>query len=52
MVNEMKQYHRCGECPEIIGNCWQGYVFCSFLHQDVWADSLQCPHGDDLREMF
>lgn len=52
MVNEKNDYPKCGECPEVNGCVWQGYVYCSYLHQDVWAGSLQCPHGDILRECF
>lgn len=52
MVNEKNDYHKCGECPEVNGCVWQGYVYCSYLHQDVWANSMQCPHGDILRECF
>ena len=47
-----KHYHKCGECPEVTGNVWQGYVYCKYLNQDVWANSMQCPHGDILRECF
>lgn len=50
-VNENEE-NRCGQCSEVIGCRWKGFVYCAYLHQDVWADSLMCQHGEDLLECF
>lgn len=52
MVNNEEQQARCGSCREVIGNVWQGFVFCQWLRCDVYADSLQCDHGRDLEESW
>lgn len=52
MVGENQTIPRCGECKEVTGCVWQGYVFCSYLNQDVWAQSIKCQHGMDLDECF
>lgn len=52
MVNEKENEPRCGSCLETCGNVWQGYVYCMWLHCDVWADSLQCEHGKFLQDCF
>lgn len=52
MVEEKKPIPRCGECSEVCGSVWQGYVFCAYLNQDVWAQSIKCQHGLDLDDAF
>lgn len=52
MVNEFVNCPRCRKCPEIVGSREGAFVFCAFLSQDVWADSIMCPHGEDLNECF
>lgn len=52
MVNVAMEEPRCGQCPEVVGERWQGYCFCAFLNQDVWANSVMCPHGKFLAECF
>lgn len=52
MVNEFMDCPRCRECEEVIGQRESAFVYCAFLRQDVWGDSIQCPHGELLREIF
>jgi hypothetical protein len=52
MVTENMPVHFCEECPEVIGDPCEGWVFCPCLNQRVWAKSLMCPHGEDLLEVF
>jgi len=52
MVNEFMKCPRCRACSEVNGNRHGAYVFCAFLNQDVWGDSIQCPHGENLSECF
>jgi hypothetical protein len=52
MVEEKTTCHLCGECPEMAGDIIAGFGFCYFLHQRVWANSVMCPHGEDLLECF
>lgn len=50
MVNLENTQLKCGSCPEHVGCPFNGYVYCAMLGQDVWADSLRCPHGIDIEE--
>lgn len=43
---------RCGSCREINGDVTQGFVYCHWLNQSVYAESIMCPHGRDLEECF
>lgn len=43
---------KCRDCKECVGQIWQGYVYCAWLHCDVWAASIQCEHGKLLNEVF
>lgn len=43
---------RCRDCKEVTGDGWQGYVYCCYLHCDVWGASIQCEHGKLLNEVF
>ncbi|MBR4846179.1 MAG: hypothetical protein IKU98_07145 [Bacteroidaceae bacterium] len=52
MVKNEEQVKRCGSCKEINGCVWQGFVYCSYLNQDVWAQSIRCQHGNDIDEIF
>lgn len=52
MVETTKDQPRCGSCKEINGCVWQGFVYCSWLNQDVWAQSIRCQHGMDMDEIF
>lgn len=52
MVTEKQEQPKCGACKEVIGDIWQGYVYCAYLHCDVWANSLMCQHGKDLDEIW
>ncbi len=52
MVNCGMDSPRCCTCPEVVGEKFQGYVFCMFLNHDVWGQSIRCPHGMDLAECF
>lgn len=45
MVNKQEIEPRCGQCAEVIGNVWQGFVYCCHNKCDVWADSIMCNHG-------
>ena len=52
MVNEFMDCPKCRVCAEIIGQREGAFVYCAFLRQEVWADSIQCPHGELLQEIF
>lgn len=52
MVEENKVYYRCRQCKELLGSREAAYVYCPFLHMNVWGDSLMCPHGEFLMECF
>lgn len=50
MVEKEMNEPRCGSCMEVNGCIWQGFVYCSWNHCDVWADSIMCDHGKDLMD--
>lgn len=52
MVEEKNKEMTCGHCPLIMGDIWQGFVYCTVLNQDVWAGSLMCKQGKDATEIF
>ena len=52
MVNEGMDKPRCRACEEIIGQREGAFVYCGFLRLEVWGDSIQCPHGELLQEIF
>lgn len=52
MVIEDLNDMRCRQCSCVIGECFKGYVYCCWLNQDVWGDSLACDHGKDLALSF
>lgn len=52
MVNKKDDAPRCGACREVFGEPWRGFVFCHYLKQEVWSESLMCEHGKDLEEIF
>lgn len=52
MVNEFVDCPRCRQCLEVAGGREDAFIFCAFLNQDVWGDSLMCPHGENLMECF
>lgn len=52
MVNEFMDCPKCRECVEIIGPRKSAFVFCAFLGQEVWGDSIQCPHGELVNDVF
>lgn len=52
MVNEFNDCPKCGQCKECRGEIWQGYVYCAWLNQDIWAGSLMCQHGLDLLDSW
>lgn len=52
MVGKNDDEKKCGACSEVVGDVWNGYVFCRFLGCDVWAGSIMCQHGKDLQEIF
>lgn len=43
---------RCRMCPEVIGEPCEGMVYCMFLNEKVWGESIMCPHGDFLLDCF
>lgn len=43
---------RCIQCMEVAGEREGAFVFCAFLNNTVWGDSLMCPHGLNLLECF
>ena len=49
MNNDQK---RCRQCPEVNHHEFGGFVYCAWLNQDVFAESIMCPHGRDLLECF
>lgn len=48
--NETNQ--TCASCDESVGQIYNGMIYCCWLHCEVFAASLQCPHGALLRELF
>ena len=52
MVNVEKDEPRCRLCLEVAGDREGAFIFCAFLNQSVWADSVMCPHGINLMECF
>lgn len=52
MVNNDFKEPRCRQCLEVAGEREGSFVFCAFLNQSVWGNSLMCPHGEDLMECF
>lgn len=52
MVNEFIYCSRCRTCKEVIGPREGAFVFCAYLNQDVWADSIQCSHGELVNDAF
>lgn len=52
MVNQGMNEPRCRKCLEVAGEREGAFVFCAFLNQSVWGESLMCPHGLDLLECF
>lgn len=52
MVNVAMEEPRCRQCMEVAGEKGGAFVFCAFLNQIVWADSIMCPHGKLLAECF
>lgn len=52
MVNVAMEEPRCKQCLEVAGDREGAFVFCAFLNQTVWADSVMCPHGKLLAECF
>lgn len=52
MVNVGVDEPRCRQCMEVAGEREGTFVFCAFLNQSVWGDSLMCPHGLNLMEGF
>lgn len=52
MVNEENKVPQCGKCKEVIGCVWKGFVYCAYLNQDVWAQSMMCKHGKDLLDTW
>lgn len=47
-----KKEPRCGACREVWGAQWQGFVYCHYLNQDVWAESIMCNHGRYMEDIF
>lgn len=52
MVNDFMECPRCRQCPEIAGERDGAFVFCVFLNNRVWGDSIMCPHGEFLHDCF
>lgn len=52
MVNQGMNEPRCRQCLEVAGEREGAFVFCAFLNQSVWGDSVMCPHGQNLQECF
>lgn len=52
MVNQGMNEPRCRHCLEVTGEREGAFVFCAFLNQSVWGDSLMCPHGLNLLDCF
>lgn len=52
MVNVAMNSARCRACPEISGDRHGAFCFCAWLNQEVWGDSVVCPHGENLNEAF
>lgn len=52
MVNQAMSEPRCRQCMEVAGDKKGAFVFCAFLNQSVWGDSVMCPHGLNLEECF
>lgn len=52
MVNESMNEPRCRQCLEVAGERGGAFVFCAFLNQSVWGDSVMCPHGLNLLDCF
>lgn len=52
MVNQRMNEPRCKQCMEVAGDRESAFVFCAFLNQSVWGDSVMCPHGLNLEECF
>lgn len=52
MVNDFMPTLFCKDCPEVMGDPCEGFVFCPHLNQRVWAMSIMCPHGENLTECF
>lgn len=52
MVNVGMNLPRCRACPEISGDSHGAFVFCTWLNQEVWGDSIMCPHGEIVTGSF
>ena len=52
MVDDTLNVRRCRMCKELWSEPIGGLVYCPYLNQKVWADSLMCKHGEDLLDCF
>lgn len=52
MVNQGENEPRCRQCLEVAGEREGAFIFCAFLNQSIWGDSVMCPHGLNLMDCF